>query len=51
MMDKLFNNSYVACTDCECWGVEEMKEERLRQWRESDTCEKEKLMKKDKQGL
>ena len=39
------------CTDCECWGVDEVKEERLRRWRECDRREREKPMKTDKQGL
>ena len=43
--------SYVACADCECWGVDEVREERLRRWRERGRREKEKLMNKDKQGL
>ena len=37
----LINVSYVACTECECWGVDKVREERLRRWRECDRREKE----------
>ena len=45
------NVSYITCTDCECREVNEVREERLRQRRECDRHEREKLMKKDKQGV
>ena len=32
---------YITCTDCECRKVDEVKEERLRQWRERDRHERE----------
>ena len=33
--------SYITCMDCECREVDEVKEERLRQWRERDRHERE----------
>ena len=32
---------YIACTDYECREVDEVMEERFRQWRGCDRCERE----------
>ena len=45
------NVSYVACMDYDCREVDEVREEKLRRRRGCDRREREKLMKKDKQGL